>query len=689
MTNNSFKFYSVLKNEDANPYIGSYVIAVADGLGGSGSAVHTVDRAKHVDMRGDIMASAFGDMREASPEFWQYIEELIAPMADGKDDTSALWASRIVIARLVYALTEGGFKNVDLSDKYVRANLSEFIEWGLHKAAEKFNLKKGKYDGQLLLPTTLAFIRYTEKESSVTAEIVWAGDSRCYALTPDGLKLLSVDDEDNSGSITNLFYAGNKNASLNYVCREIAKPCALMAVSDGIFDPFCPHENLGVEYILLSTVKESNSIQEVATALNDFYKDVHGDDATMAFVPFGFDSFEDMQKKLAERTDEILAVHAKQGELYGALEVINQTEEEASHYVFARANDRFDYIADILTEAMESGAEDIALTLEATKIAAAVKKDNGAAIVRAKKQKEAQALTELYNHVINHPELVPQIFMPREKIDFGSEYHVAYSFPDLWKNAENYVAAVNDGELKEMQRGLGEKREALHQRITERINFYRNRFDELWKDKSPDYKLRQEIKNCLRIWENIDFYLQYTWRPSDIGNLPDQDLTLAYEARDFIEEEKGVNKQINDKKAQAESSYSFFVSAWNKVHDYLKRCPSAITVILTSEAVRNFGFGESDESIIAEFGKNARNKILAELKAKKTDVVYGIVKSLAENYEKTSLIDGQFNATKLELFRTYFRLKASDSGEAKALEEKLSALEEEYISLIKNEKFNA
>ena len=339
MTNTDFKFYSVLKNEDAMPYIGGNLLVVADGLGGSGSAVHAIDRVKHTDMHGDIIAGAFGDMKDVSSALMQYIEELIAPMVDGKDDTSALWASRIVIARCVYALTEGEFQKADLSDKKVRAKLAKFIGTGLHETAKKFDLQKGTYDGQLLLPTTLAFVRYTEKECFVIAETVWAGDSRCYALTSDGLKLLSLDDEDDSGSITNLFYADNDKVMLNYIYHEIPKPCTLMAVSDGIFDPFDPHENLGVEHTLLSAIKKSNSPQEVATALYNFYGSVHGDDATMAFVPFGFDNFNDMQNKLAKRTDEILAVRKKQGEFYDALEVMHQSEEEASHYVLSRTND--------------------------------------------------------------------------------------------------------------------------------------------------------------------------------------------------------------------------------------------------------------------------------------------------------------------------------------------------------------
>lgn len=682
MTNLNFKFYSVLKNEDAMPFIGGNILVAADGLGGSGSAVHAIDRTKHTDMLGDIMSSAFGDMKEISPELTQYIEELIAPMGDGNDDTSALWASRIVIARCVYALTEGEFSKADLSDKKVRAKLAEFIGLGLHEVAKKFDLQKGKYDGQLLLPTTLAFMRYTEKRQSVIVETVWAGDSRCYALTPDGLKLLSVDDEDDSGSITNLFYADNEVATLNYLRHEIAKPCALLAVSDGIFDPFDPHENLGVEHTLLSTIKESNSQQEVAKALYDFYGRVHGDDATMAFVPFGFDSFEDMQKKLAKRTDEILAVRKKQCELYIELEVMNQSEEDASHYVLSRTGDRYDYIVPKLMGVIESGATDIAVTPEVRKIVEAVKKDYGASAERARKQNTEQALAGLYSYVKNHPELVSQIFVPGRNIDFGMNYAVGCAYSDMIKYAAEYVATVNNETLTAMETEHMSKGEALHQRVMERITFYRNQFDSIWEDKVSDYKQRCNIKIYLSIWQEIDFDLQYNWGVSNIADLPAEDRPLACEVRSCIEEYRKVKAQIKSMRQNGDFSFSSFVAKWNAVYNYLKKCPAEIPVLLTPEVVQQFGFGESDESFAIELGKNKCSRILAELKAQKSIIVQDILKSLAENFDKTSVIDEQYNATKLELFRTYFRLKASDNGDVKALEEKLAALEMAYTELI-------
>ena len=57
----SFEFYSVLKNEDAPPFIGDDLLVCADGLGGAGGHVHVIDYAKHPDMRGELLEAAYGD----------------------------------------------------------------------------------------------------------------------------------------------------------------------------------------------------------------------------------------------------------------------------------------------------------------------------------------------------------------------------------------------------------------------------------------------------------------------------------------------------------------------------------------------------------------------------------------------------------------------------------------------------
>lgn len=311
MNNDAFVFYSRLHNEDADPYIGGNILAVADGLGGSGSTVHKVGStekwAKSVksenaeyDLQGnkiykELLNGVFDcDMEENTENsgFISYINELCEPMADESDDTSALWASRIVIARFVYALRFGKFKDCDLESIEKRKELVSYITDGLEIAAKKFDLKKGELDQQYLLPTTLAAVRYTELKDKVIAEAVWAGDSRCYALTPQkGLQLLTADNEDRSGAINNLFYVKDKGKDptvLHYARHEIEKPCVLIAASDGCFDPFGEYDNLGLEATLLSHLRGSSSAAYCAYALDEYFAGMRYDDTSMAFVPFGF-----------------------------------------------------------------------------------------------------------------------------------------------------------------------------------------------------------------------------------------------------------------------------------------------------------------------------------------------------------------------------------------------------------------
>ena len=127
-----FRFYSVLKNEDAPPFLSDELLVVADGLGGDGSTEHAIDRAKHKNLKKEIVENAFGDFEGGlSSEFVEYLDELLYAMSDETNDTSALWGSRIVIGRFVYALMKyDRFSYENLRDESARDELTEFIKRG-------------------------------------------------------------------------------------------------------------------------------------------------------------------------------------------------------------------------------------------------------------------------------------------------------------------------------------------------------------------------------------------------------------------------------------------------------------------------------------------------------------------------------------------------------------------------------
>lgn len=683
----TFKFYSVLKNEDAMPFIGDDLLIAADGLGGSGSAVHEIDRTKHADIHGEILAGVFGDIPQMSPELSQYVEELIAPLTDEGDDTSALWASRIAIARCAYALTEGGFKGAKLDDEKVRAELAEFIAKGLHGAVEQFDLKNGKYDNQLLLPTTLAFIRFTEEKESVIAETVWAGDSRCYALLPSGLKVLSVDDEDGSGSITNLFYADNAKVRLNYLRHEIQKPCVLMAVSDGVFDPFAPHDHLGVEQTVLSTMAESGSEQELQEKLRGYFDRVHADDATMAFASFGFDGFADMKDAFKDRIGKILSVSQKQADMQSALEVLNLTEEEASHYILSRTTDRYDYLVPLLIDAIEQEKDDVAVTAEIRSIAENARKNCKAAAEKTKKERREKALNELTDYVLAHPERVRSEILAK-----GSKFKeegLNDIVPRFLETADRFAEKLSRGGDTEKQAEKFEReKRTLHEAIQAKIVKYRKSFDGLWDEpNSVAEKTRVQVLDILGVWCRIDNALKLGWGPPDIGRLPSDERELAYAVREFNSDYRSWRSAVNSLKSSATSAKNLYQIEWTRLLNRLKHDERVAEVLLSPEILAEFGLNGSDELVDSATGKLNRDALMRELKIRKAAVIPGIVRALAAGCDRTSVIDGQYNSTKLNLFRTYYRLQNHSDQEIKELEKELLALEAEYTELVDHAEF--
>ncbi len=347
-----FTLYSVLKNEDAIPYIGQNLLVVADGLGGSGSALHYIDKDKFYDMEDGFYHSAFADFKlEHIKELKLYLNQSLEEMIDEKNDTSALWASRIVSARYIYALNYlKEYQRVDNAN--TREELVKFIQKGLTKTKNQFQLSNGKYKNQLLLPTTLASIRYMTINNKIIVEALWAGDSRCYAFTKDGLFQLSMDDEDVSGAITNLFYEGNNDTKLNYKKYELTQPCILFVVSDGFFDPFEPYENLGLEHLLFDCINKSTTIDEFKTNLELKLNQIHADDASIAFTAIGFKDFSTMKNHLQNRSKEIFKMQKDYLKYQDFLYMQQQSDSEYLNYMGNRTKDKYLSIKEIVTTSL-------------------------------------------------------------------------------------------------------------------------------------------------------------------------------------------------------------------------------------------------------------------------------------------------------------------------------------------------
>lgn len=683
MISNLFKVYSVLKNEDALPFIDGNVLIVADGLGGSGSTVHKIDRSKHKDMRSEILQSLFGNYAALPHKFRSYIEEVIFAMSDVKDDTSALWASRIVIARCAYLLTCGEYKGADLGNDRIRDNLVQDLIGKLDSVAEQFGLK-ADMEEQRLLPTTLAIIRYEEKGDVVVAEALWAGDSRCYAILPEGLKALSQDDEDATGAITNLFYAGNKKCKLNYIRHELPKPCVLMAVSDGVFDPYVPHDHLGVEVTVLGSIADSNSAEELESKLHRHYSTIKGDDATIAFCAVGAPiEYQKFKELFLERAQKVSDVYERYVRLNKVLDLA-ETPEDADNYVRNRIATKFDYIAGDLVEAIAEHCEDAALSEEILRIAVTTKRVYCRRKIKKFDERIKKSQRRFADIVSESPERIARLLT----VDKIKEDHpeLAGAIERFKQSAQQYADSLQtqksqEERMRELEVEKAEIEAELYDKLENNV-ISRSTYDDAT-------HINKEIRN------------HYSQLLS----------ALSCETRDEVE------KVLNSGRKVSTQIYNKVKEFIYKYFDYKDKCANGNEIAAAKEKYdnaygdlenicRNEGVpfrdicsekecadivdAEEDDktdtsAVVVALDEECKREIVAALKEEREYISDSIVKAMADNPDKNSVIDKYFNATNLKAFRLYHKLTSEASGELNLLSRELENLDKAYKSLLKKD----
>lgn len=350
-------FYHILKNEDAYPFYLTEnrggLMAVADGLGGSGSFVHRLSDEDNERLQADLEMSVLPETLPEEGRQWDYfrhwVKYLLEPMKDGNPDTSALWGSRVAVIRYVYYMLKNS--DVSLSDERERQKIADFIYSGIEKTAKEFDLKTDM-PSHAVLPTTLVSIKYSYKEDGkINAEVVWAGDSRAYAYIPgEGLKQLSEDDENSSGGITNLFCLKDGaayNTHLNYKSYALPSKCLLFVCSDGLFDPYSPIDNTAMEAVLLDCITRSESFDQFRLNWSGHYEPLKHDDCSASLGFVGYDSFSEVKEACASRYKKVIELFNGYYEYRKIIPVL-KGQENPEEYVNERACQRKTDIADII-----------------------------------------------------------------------------------------------------------------------------------------------------------------------------------------------------------------------------------------------------------------------------------------------------------------------------------------------------
>ncbi len=266
------------QGEDADPLVlaadGTGLLAVFDGMGGAGGTVYQTPTGPR--------SGAYLAARVARDAVQRRIGDLAAPdmLLDGP--TAAADLHRSIQDALADHLAQLHAPPSGLRSKLLRA-----------------------------LPTTMALaaVHRLRDAADWTCQLLWAGDSRVYAVTPDsGAHQLTRDDiRDRGDAMTNLradsvvsnAMSADTPFTVNHHQLSLREPFLLVAASDGCFG-YLPSP-MHFEHLLLTTLRDAPDTGTWSRQLQERISAFTGDDASMAVLGIGAD-LDGFRESFADRT---------------------------------------------------------------------------------------------------------------------------------------------------------------------------------------------------------------------------------------------------------------------------------------------------------------------------------------------------------------------------------------------------
>jgi serine/threonine protein phosphatase PrpC len=200
----------------------------------------------------------------------------------------------------------------------IAGEIQEALESALKAAVIDLKAPASRLRSRLLraLPTTMAVgaLQRTEQAGDRWAcHVLWAGDSRVYALTPDGMHQLSIDDLRDPGdamanlkqdSVISNAISADTEFHINHRRVILTAPFLLICATDGCFGYL--RSPMHFEAAILRTLASSATEEDWSAALQAEIAAVTGDDAAMATIGVGaeFNTFQELfAPRLAELVD--------------------------------------------------------------------------------------------------------------------------------------------------------------------------------------------------------------------------------------------------------------------------------------------------------------------------------------------------------------------------------------------------
>lgn len=361
--------------EDARPYADGEILVVADGLGGRGGYPHSkIDsRILNPDLFYTIVFEPVFE-QAVNADFKQMVlaefDEIFQTRGYYFESSSTIrssgyFASRLVSVIALYELQyNSDFSLANLFEKLDSVNeigakdqlaqtiaddLAKEILVKLQIIAHNVGFEiETKISGAYLLPTTLALTIVREKDEEINVINFWAGDSRNYFWSEDGLAQITEDHEKDE-TMTNLITL-SRPFKLEGSYSVLPKPCVLFNATDGCYK--CPvfASPFDLEYILLDSINGSADMDQMVRMLCAHFEEIgkHDDSNTMAISTYGYKDYDALKAAVIGRLktiDETII-----SKLPGILEVDYAAELQAAE------QDRIDSVFSIKDELVKREA---------------------------------------------------------------------------------------------------------------------------------------------------------------------------------------------------------------------------------------------------------------------------------------------------------------------------------------------
>ena len=671
----SFVFHiSKPNNEDVEPVIYNNWLAVADGMGGAGCMKHVVDKKFSHSLAAVLSyvlpeyATKINDPRYQALRYYiygdnsgrpSYFSSIFESCINEDCNTSAHWASRIVMARFLYYVIKADAEGSSVvNEKEYFDGLAAFINKGLVDTKKRLELTVSNPD-MSVLPTTCVAAHYSDlNEEECIVHSVWAGDSRCYVLSSNGLQKLTLDDEDESKLLTNHFSA-DMAAELHYRVYRLRKPFILIGASDGFFDAY-DKSNLTVEARLLLDIFNSSSVEELYSALVERYDKNLSDDTSVAFVPVGFSGYEHIKNILTDRFNKINDLYSRHKEYAPIVALIDKPEHIVTTSICDRFESRFGEIIKALVEVYFSSQEDLLLTQWWKDTIMQCHNECENELAMQKKTRREKLKEHILECITSQP--YSDCFKKKIRLNGGIS-SIILNFHDLSENLEKLRSKRNifelrsesfRKELKEILEEVWREQEQLIAQLNESLLLSANMWDNELQAINAN-KNRQHITYSMNLLSRIE-----SFSLSGDLNISEKEYNgtykkLIHKSENFRERRVKHNNEVKDLENKIHEAERNINGCLKKIKTHIDRILELRHEIFTNDFISKFGMDNIINGVVAkeDIESLVASKLVARY-AKDDNVIQYSLNLYKSNPSSVSCVDRIFPTAKLCDFRTYY-----------------------------------